>query len=266
MSKEAGGTQSVERAFGLLRAFTDGQPEMRVSDLARESGLGQSTVSRLLATLEALGYVVRDEQRGLYRLGHELVALAGVALNQSPVFREARQIAQDLACSLGLGANVAERRGDRLFYLFDFEGRLAPRSFTLMGRSGPLYSTGLGKALICGLPAEEVDALLPEEDLLAFTPHTITDRQALHEELAEVRRRGYSREVEELAFGRGCVAAPIRDRAARTVAALSISGPLSALDLGAREGELASTVIETADQISINLGYVASASLAKDRR
>lgn len=63
------------------------------------------------------------------------------------VHREARQIAQNLAADLGLGANVAIRRGDQLLYLLNCEGRQAPRSFTLAGQRNPLHATGPGKAL-----------------------------------------------------------------------------------------------------------------------
>jgi DNA-binding IclR family transcriptional regulator len=258
----AGGTQSVERALGLLQAFSHDRPELRVTELAQLSGLGQSTVSRLLSTLEALGYVERDDRSGLYRLGLDLVTLAGIALNQSPVHREARQTAQSLACSLALGANVAERRDAQLFYLLNFDGRLAPRSYTLVGRRGPLHATGMGKALICELGRGELERLLPERSLHRFTHNTHIRLDTLATELALVRERGYALEVEELALGRACVAAPIRDRSGSVVAALSISGPLSALALEEREAELASRAIESADQISIGLGYLAALTAA----
>lgn len=257
MREPAGGTQSVERALGLLEAFTHDTPELRASELARSSGLGQSTVSRLLATLEASGYVARDERSGLYRLGHRVVTMAGVALNQSAVHREARTIAQVLASDLGLGANVAVRRDDQMLYLLHFEGRRVQRNYTMIGRSGPLHATGIGKALLSELASEAVEAVVGTE-LRRYTPSTRTDLRALQRELRSVRDRGYATEVEELALGRACVAAPIRDRGGRIVAALSISGPLSALSLETREAELAGHAIENADQISVGLGYVAS--------
>jgi hypothetical protein len=46
--KEPGGTQSIERALSLLDAFTEEHPERRVSELVQLTGLGQSTVSRLV--------------------------------------------------------------------------------------------------------------------------------------------------------------------------------------------------------------------------
>ena len=120
-----------------------------------------STASRLLATLEAAGFVDRDPVSGLYRLGLDMVSLGGAVLNNHPVHREARQIAQNLAAELGLGANVAVRRDDQLFYLLNFEGRQAPRSFVLTGQRNPLHATGLGKALLSGLTPQERRALLP---------------------------------------------------------------------------------------------------------
>ncbi|MEU4724353.1 IclR family transcriptional regulator [Nonomuraea dietziae] len=251
-----GGTQSVERALSLLQAFTAESPERRISELAQLSGLGQSTVSRLVGTLEALGFVTHDERSGLYRLGPTVVGLAGVALNQSPVHRQARSLAQELAGELGLGANVAERHGDALFYLCHFEGRLAPRAYTMIGSKGPLHATAMGKALLSDLGEDDIEALIGTP-YPAYTPKTIRDLRALTAELDEVRTRGYATEVEELAFGRACLAAPLRDRSGRVVAALSVSGPLSAVDLPNRQGELALKVIERADQISTGLGYSA---------
>jgi DNA-binding IclR family transcriptional regulator len=261
MPPEVGSNQSVERAFGVLRAFTAGRAELRVSDVAKVTGLGLSTASRLLATCEAAGFVDRDPVSGLYRLGLDMVSLGGAVLNNHPVHREARQCAQNLAAELGLGANVAVRRGDRLFYLLNFEGRQAPRAFVLAGQRNPLHATGLGKTLLSGLTATQRRELLPDDSLIPYTSHTITSHEALDAEIAKTLARGYASEHEELAHGRACVAAAIRDSTGGVVAGLSVSGPLSAIDLARRESELARAVIEAADSISIGLGYVGPAHL-----
>lgn len=254
----ATGTQSVERALSLLSYFTDEQPERRIAELVELTGLGQSTVSRLVAALESLGYLVRDERSGLHCIGPKVVALAGVALNQSPVHRAARQVAQNLAHDLGLGANVAERHGNQMFYLCHFEGPLAPRSFTLTGRSAPLHSTAMGKALLSGLTDRQVREVMGTA-YPAYTPRTITTLEQLQHSLEEVRKRGYATEIEELAFGRACLAAPVRGRSGEVVASLSVSGSLTAMDLESRQDMLVAKVIEYADQISTGLGFMARA-------
>ncbi len=253
VATEQGTNQSVEKAAAVLSAFGEGR-ELRVSDVAKHAGLGQSSASRFLATLESLEFIERDPVSSLYRLGPGLVSLAGVAVNQHPVHREARQPAQNLAASLGLGANVAVRRAASLFYLCNFEGKLAPKSFTLIGQHNPLHATGLGKCLLAGLSAEDRRALLPEPR--RYTPATITDHGALDGVVAEVVERGYATENEELALSRACIAAPILDQDGEVVAAISVSGPLSAVNLAERESELAGVVIEVADAISAGLGYL----------
>lgn len=245
--------QSVEKAIGVLGAFADGQA-LRVADVANYVGLGQSTASRLLSTLESLDLVERDAVSNLYKLGPELVTLAGVALNQHPVHRAARQTAQNLAAQIGLGVNVAVRRDSTLFYLCHFEGVYAPKSYTLLGQRNPLNATGIGKCLLLAVPTAERAELLGE--LSKFTSSTIGNLDDLNAEIERVSARGYSTEVEELALGRACIAAPILDQTRTVCAAISISGPLSAIALDRREAELATIVIETADGISSSLGYL----------
>ncbi len=70
MAADKGANQSVEKAISVLESFASGEP-MRVGDVARAAGIGQSTASRLLATLEAGGLVERDAQTTLYFLGSE---------------------------------------------------------------------------------------------------------------------------------------------------------------------------------------------------
>lgn len=247
--------QSVSRAAALLGALCDEHHGQRSTDLAAAAGVGLSTASRLLGTLESLDLVERDTATGTYRLGPLALALGGAAANQSPIYREARQHMQNLAARLGLGVNLARRDGPELLYLFNAEGRSAPRSLSLAGQHNPLHATGLGKCLLADLPVDERRTLLPASGLTAFTRHTLTTHEGLDAAIDSVHSRGYVTEVEELALGRACIAAPIRDRSGRIVAAISVSGPLSAIDLDTRCEELGRNVLEVADTISVALGY-----------
>lgn len=257
-AETVGGTQTVERAISLLGCFTEEAGELRVSELCTMTGLGQSTVSRMMSALDRMRFVNQDDRTGLYRLGPAAVSLGTIALNGSPTFRASRQIAQNLAQRVGLGANVAELDGRSLFYLCNFEGPNAPKAFSMAGRRGPLHATGLGKALMSGMSEASIDEYF-DGSPQKYTPRTIVDRAAMAAALEEVRGRGYATEIEELAFGRACLAAPIRNRAGEIVAALSVSGPLSVLDLRSPQ-ELALQVIEAVDEVSVALGYSPSRS------
>jgi DNA-binding IclR family transcriptional regulator len=249
------GTQALERAISLLDCFSEDNRELRVLELCALTQLNQSTVSRMMSALDRTGYVVQDPRTGLYRLGPAAVSLGTVALNSSPIYGVSRQIAQNLAHRTGLGVNVAELRDSELRYLGNFEGPRAPKSFSMAGRTGPLHATGMGKALLATMDAEALKAYFAQ-DLPRFTPRTIVVRKDMDQALEEIRNRGYATEIEELAFGRACIAAAIRDRSGAGVAALSVSGPLSAFDEpGSSFEDLARQVVETADEISIALGF-----------
>jgi DNA-binding IclR family transcriptional regulator len=246
---------SVQRALGVLALFAEHGPVLRVGEVAKLCGLGASTASRLLTTLVDADLLERDAG-GSYQLGPAVITLAGVALNRSQLYREARVVAYEISADTGLGVNVAELRGGKVFYLLHFDGRLAPRSYTLMGRHNPLHATGLGKCLLADLSAAERAGLLGSGPFDSYTAHTLTDPASLDEHLRLVGERGYATEREELALSRACVAAPIRGRGGAVVAAISISGPLSALRLEEREAELSSMVIEAADRIGTAIGAV----------
>jgi DNA-binding IclR family transcriptional regulator len=258
MANTEGGSlvQSVERALSILTCFSDSEPQLRVSDLSRRLGLAQSTVSRLITTMERLGFIERDPLTGLVRPGLQLVTLAGVALNQIEVQRQAQAELSAVATELGLAANLAILRGDQIFYLSTAEGPKASKLFTMIGKRNPVHCTAIGKALIAHLPAEEREALLQRIPYPVFTPQTAKSPEHLRPMLDRVRETGYATEREELAFGRACVAAPIRDASGEVVAAASISGPLSALALDEREPALVSRVIEMTDRISNKLGWI----------
>jgi DNA-binding IclR family transcriptional regulator len=184
------------------------------------------------------------------------VTLAGVALNQLEVRRQAVAELSAVASELGLAANLAILRNDSLFYLASVEGPKAPKLFTMIGKRNPLHCTGMGKALLANLSPQQCEQVLARISYPRFTPNSAGSADELRPMLELTRARGYATEREELAFGRACVAAVIREASGAVVAATSISGPLSALDLDRREAELAARVIEMADTVSHRLGFI----------
>ncbi|WP_263119558.1 IclR family transcriptional regulator [Cellulomonas sp. RIT-PI-Y] len=246
--------QSIERAALVLQALGSAETgALRASDIGRAVGLGPSTTSRLLTTLERLDYVRRDPSTQEYRIGTAVLLLASQGLNHNPVHRESRAAAQELAHRTGLTANVAVRDRDHAVYLCHFEGALTRKSHTMVGMAQPLHASALGKVLLLDLSqAERVELL---GDLEQYTERTLTDHDALTADLCTSAARGWCYEDQELALGRFCVAVPIRNAGGSVVAALSISGGLTVL----RDRDLAGIaedLIEVGDRISVGLGLL----------
>ena len=227
---------------------------MRVGELAEALGLVQSTTSRLMLTLERAGYVARTARSGAFELGPMVLKLGGSAANQNRVHRASRVLAQHLAHEYGVGVNVASRAGKQLQYLVSLQGGAQVVPVTLLGQFSPLHATALGKSLLLGVPERQREELVTP--MTRYTAKTLTTFEALDEELAQAFLDGFTHEIEELALGRACFAAPVRDESGDIVAAVSVSGSVRAMDPTQRRGEWGAIVVEIADAISTNLGFL----------
>jgi DNA-binding IclR family transcriptional regulator len=104
------------------------------------------------------------------------------------------------------------------------------------------------------LSSEKLEAYFKETRLYALTKRTITSVDDLGEDLRLTRLRGYAVDQEEFFVGLVCMGAPIFERDGQPVGSLSLSGGPERLRADRMEG-LAGSLIETAREISIHMGY-----------
>jgi IclR family transcriptional regulator, acetate operon repressor len=215
-----GGVQSIARAMSLLETVARHQTGLGLSQIAAETGLPLPTIHRLVRTLVELGYL-RQEPSRAYALGPRLLLLT--ESSQSMLNGIARPHLAALVDRLGETANLAILDGDRAAYLAQVPSRHPMRMFTEVGRRVMLHCTGVGKALAATLPPDDVRAILERAGVPARTDSTITDPDALLEQLAWTREHGYALDDGEQEVGVRCVAVDVPGGAVRL--ALSVSGP-----------------------------------------
>ena len=120
-----------------------------------------------------------------------------------------------------------------------------------------LHSTAIGKCLLSGFTPEELDGYLSSVELVAKTPNTIVNPDALRRELDSVRERGFSLDDEENVPGIRCIGAPIFDHSGRISHAISMTS--LALENSVEEVcEFAPVILEIAQAISTDLGAPSS--------
>ena len=246
--------QSVERAIVVLRSFSLERPERGVGELSRELGLHKSTVSRLMSTLEQGGLLSRDPETKRYRLGIDLIGLAGQVVSYMDVREVARPFLRQLSEDWRESVNLAVLEAEWVVNL----GQFVPpaRKVKNIGRVGRRmcpHCTAAGKVLLAPLSRDELDQVLPEI-LVRYTAHTITDPDHLHQELAKVRERGYAIAQEELEEGLNAVAVPIHDHTKQVIAAASVAGPSYRVSQEMFP-RLVVRLMEVAGQISERMGY-----------
>ncbi|WP_276254657.1 IclR family transcriptional regulator [Halomontanus rarus] len=213
--------KSVETAIHLLQAIHD-REEAGISELAEEFDLSKSTIHHYLKTLEL--YDCLENVDGRYRLGLRFLTFGGQARARETIYRLAKRDVDQLARQTGEEVRLIVERGGYGITLYQATGEHVDSSRTHVGSIEELHCTAAGKAFLAALPESRVDELLADIELTAHTPETITDRDELEAELAEIRSRHVAFDDEERYEGVRCVAAAITTRSGELLGAISVSG------------------------------------------
>ena len=246
--------QVLEKALTVLEHLSRIDGDIDLSSLAHALSLPKTTLLRLLATLKRHHIVQQDEQSRRFRLGWALIHLgeaAGRAFNLAGL---AHPHLERLAAQSGETANLILLDGEHAMYVDQVVSPSIIRGVPAVGTPLGLHCTAAGKVLLGFLPEQESAELIRRMRLKRLTEKTITDPARLRAELERVRRQGYAVDGEETELGGCCVAAPIRDRQGKVMAAVSIMGPTHRVNPGSIP-RLARIVMSTAAEISQKLGY-----------
>lgn len=215
---------SVDRALRLIQMLRD-HGELRLRTAARDLGVAESTVHRLMSMLVFHGFAVQDDSKAY---------LPGMALGVGPVglswTRQLRDIAiphlELLSNRTGETANLVVRVGTKIHFLWSQEGNKTLRIVSRMGAVLPASTSAGGKALLADLPEEALHRLYQGKGALAVGDAlSDADLGALLRELRASRRNGFTTTNQQTEKGVTAVAVPLRDSTGRAISAMSISAP-----------------------------------------
>ena len=252
-------TRALLRGLSLLACFNPEAPELSLAECAQRANLDKATALRLLTCLVEAGFLIREAERGLYRVGTAVLPIASAFQEGQALVAIAGGLLRELAARTGQTATLAIRDGAWAVNVFVASSDRPLRRFAYVGERFPLHSTSVGKAIAAHLLPSVLHSLLGEGELARFTSHTITTASALAEELDRIRRSGYALDDEEAIEGVRCVGAAVRDYSGNPVAAISVAGATGEFTGEALEHWI-HTVITTASEISARLGFMGAVS------
>jgi IclR family KDG regulon transcriptional repressor len=242
--------ESVDEALGLL-ALVAQAPGLGVTELSKRSGITKARAFRLLSTLEERGFVQRQAEGASYQLGSAALLVGMAAVAQVSLVRQADKYLRELGERFNENVQVRVRDGRESVCVARWDSSHDLRIHSSIGSKRPLYAGASGKLLLAFSP----DALVQEvlgADLARFTPNT-PSKTKLAQELARIRKQGYSVSIGEISAGVVSVAAPVRDGSGQVAASISIAAPSSrAADNGER---FVKPLVDAARALSAELGY-----------
>jgi DNA-binding IclR family transcriptional regulator len=246
--------QSIERAFAVMAALTDGP--IGVTEVADRAELPKSTAARMLASLAREGAVEQVPGETRYRLGPRIEALATGLVATRSLVAVARPHLVELAASIGEAAGLSIPDGRDVHYVdqVDTANPVAIRDWT--GSRIPMHAVSSGQVFLATAPATTLDRYLAEP-LAALTGRTITDPDAFRERLRLVALGGFAWVHDEFAEGISSVAAGIADASGEIVAAVHVHGPSYRFPPPGREAGVGLHVVTTAGRIGRTLRQAA---------
>jgi DNA-binding IclR family transcriptional regulator len=225
----------------------------RLSEIASQLEIAESTVHRHLKTLHLLRYVSRSGQK--YQIGLRFARLGEAARTRNEAFHQVKDRVRVLAEETGERAQFVVEDHGLGVYLYLETGNKAVQAGLGVGRQIHLHCSSAGKAILSRYSRERVDEILDRWGLPEQTEQTIADREAYYEELEQIRARGVAFNEEEHIHGINAVAVPVHDADEKVLGAFCVSAPSHRMKGELFKETIPDLLLGSANALELNLVY-----------
>jgi DNA-binding IclR family transcriptional regulator len=248
--------RALARGLSILSLFDVDHREWTIDEMAERTGLLRMTAYRMVRTLEAAEFLVRDTATNQYHLGPAAITMAYVAEDNSEFVEHARPFLEELLARTGESVTLAVPvdgtpvcvsilNSSRPFQRLSAPGRILGDLASVHGKIFTAFASPERRAAVLAQTRRK------------HTPHTVTDPEVLKRELERVAVEGVAYDEEGLYLSTCAVGAPVRDQLGNVVAALSVVMPTGRF--GPKErGVCTRAVKDVAASLSAYLGWNSS--------
>ena len=163
---------ALERGLLLLQAFSKDKPVQSLGILAKELDLPRATTFRLANTLEHLGFLIRDEESGEYRVGAAALKLGWTYLTGLELPEIAYPFLSDLRYRTGASVHMSVREGTEVVYVSRLAAQAALSSNIRVGSRLPAHASTMGRALLQTSKTRISLSFTENSKLAPFSPDT----------------------------------------------------------------------------------------------
>ena len=204
-SRITGVNRSVARALIVLLDIAHSNKPQSFVDIQKRHRLPKATLHKLLATLESLNFLSRDQDTGKYTVGLAAMELSSArAAGPEDLPELLGPILQKLVedCNETCHLGILEGEDEVILKRLDPPNQVVRVAGTI-GRRHPAYASAGGLAALALRSKESIGAF--PEKLPQLTKYTIKTRGELQGRLEEIREKGYALDLEEAYLGVRCV-------------------------------------------------------------
>ncbi len=245
----------LDVALDVIDTMAFGPDEFfSISVLARKFNMNRSRMFRIFKTLERRGFVVYEPKTETYRLGQKLFSIGQNIRSRISLRSEAEEVLKNLAAETGDCSYLIILSGTSAIVVDRYLGDNMLQLSAPIGSVLPLHTGAAPKILLAFMAEDQLNQILDEIQLSAFTPNTITNKDIFRKELSEIRKQGFAEDDEDFEIGAYAFGAPVFNHEGNIVAGISISTPTARCSPKRRE-ELIYIVCNAGKRLSKKLGY-----------
>jgi DNA-binding IclR family transcriptional regulator len=249
MKKARNPIQSVKTTINILEILKDLEGAT-LTEVADDLDVTKGAVYNHLTTLAEHGFVVKQGDE--YQIGLRFCDFGEHSKHQKKIYSTLKPPVEELAkeTEMMVTVMVEENGKGTILYRTHEHSRLSPK--TRVGSRVHLHYTALGKTILAYLPRQRVESIISNHGLPKLTENTITEREALYDQLSEIREQGIAFDKEESVRNIRCVAAPIRTHSGDVLGSISVAGVKGRVQGEFYKTELPEKVQDAATLIGIN--------------
>ena len=246
--------QSLDRGLSVIRAFSDENDLLSLSDVARITGLSRASVRRALLTLEALGYVGSRQSR--FYLRPRVLDLGYAFLSSSSSVDITQDHLRRLSTRIGESVSACEYDDGDVVYVARAAAETIMPIRLGIGRRLPAFCTSTGRVLLSEFGEDQLNdffRIYPREKL---SPVTVIDEHELRDRIAQAREQGWSANNQEVDLGARSIAAPVIGPDGQYISAVNISVSTSRVSMEQLLEEYLPQLLDTTEKIRSDLALV----------
>jgi len=241
--------KSAIRAIRLFEEFARAPEPQTLSEISKRIGSPLSTCHNLIKALQDTGYLYSRKSTRRHYPTKRLLQIAQIISANDPVVSYFEQAMTQLRAVTNETVILGARQKDEVIYLEVMESETVIRYSARAGDLKPLYSSALGKMFLGEMSDEKRAAILKTIPLTKVTDNTLTDSEALVEQLAKSREKGVYMTSGENVSEVKAFSAPVR--VSGELYGLVVAGPIQRMS--AKEDEVRAALLETCSAIEEEL-------------
>jgi DNA-binding IclR family transcriptional regulator len=249
----------LKKAVEILRLLIREYQPLGVTEIAKTVSISKSTAYGILKSFHEEGLVSKDPSTKKYTVGKEMMRLAKLVFKGQDLISIARPFLERLAELVDETVFLGIREYDAIKVIDVIEAKKELKISSPVGTKLPITAGASGKLFISTMTNEEILSYFSEKGLPQYTENSITDIDTFIKEIEEIRRLGYSVDIEEYLKGIRAVATLIRQDE-KPVAAIWFVGFSNSM-IDERLNHIIRNLQHTADQISTRASFSSATDL-----